>query len=109
LHVHGRFSSSARPIGRVPSSLTVEEWERLKEAYVDAAIDAGDTLSALVVRVRVLEGSEGEAFRERIRRIREVVELAADDWASRWTPFERELERVRPPGGSPIHPRRDEP
>ena len=93
----------------MPSSLTVAEWERLKEAYVDAAVDAGDTLSALVGRLRVLERSEGEAFRERIRRIREAVELATDDWASRFGPFERELERVRPPGGSPIHPRRDEP
>jgi len=86
----------------VPNSLTIPEWERLKEAYIDAAVDAGTTLSALVVRIRVLERVEGAPPPERIRRIREAVELAADDWASRWSSFERELERVRPAGGSPI-------
>src|SRR2546422_4777165 len=93
---------SSKPV-RVPSPLTVEEWERLKEAYHDAAVDAGTTLGALVVRLRVLENSEGGAFRERLRGIREAVELAADDWASRFSPFERELERIRPAGGAPIH------
>ena len=69
----------AYSFGYVPSSLTVEEWERLKEAYLDAAVDAGTTLSALLVRLRTLQGAEEGVARERVRRVREVVELATLD------------------------------
>jgi hypothetical protein len=87
----------------MPNSLTIVEWERLKEAYVDAAVDAGNTLGALMVRLRALEEAEEGPARQRIRGVREVVELASLDWNSRFLTFERELERLRPGGGSPIH------
>jgi hypothetical protein len=60
----------------MPNSLTISEWERLKEAYVDAAVDAGNTLGALLVRLRALQEAEEGSARERIRGVREVVELA---------------------------------
>jgi len=93
----------------VPDSLTLEEWERLKEVYVDAAIDAGTALGALLVRLRALQEAEEGPARDRIRRVREVVELATLDWNSRFSAFERGLERVRPAHGSPIHGRNQEP
>jgi len=87
----------------MPNSLRISEWERLKEAYVDAAVDAGNTLGALLVRLRALQEAEEGPARERIRGVREVVELATLDWNSRFVTFERELERLRPSGGSSIH------
>jgi len=91
-------------LGPVPTFLAIEEWERLKEAYVNAAVDVGNTLAALGIRLRVLEEAERGAFRERLREVRQEMELASLDWSSRFLPFERELERLKPPDGSPIHP-----
>lgn len=90
-------------MGRVPSPLTREEWQRLKEAYVDAAVDAGTTLGALLNRIRVLEGASPPDVARGLRGVREVLELTILDWESRFRAFERELERLRPTGGEPIH------
>jgi len=76
----------------------------LKEAYVDAAVDAGATLGALINRIRFLERVAPPDVAEGIRGIRDVLELTLWDWESRFRAFEEELERVRPPGGAPIRP-----
>jgi hypothetical protein len=74
-------------------------------AYVDAAVDAGTTLGALLNRIRVLEGTSPPDVARGVRGVREVLEFTILDWESRFRVFEGELERLRPAGGEPIHGR----
>ena len=76
--------------------LNEQESRRLKEAYEGFAVDAAETIDALLIRASVVLDVAERLAPGRIREFRQAMELAAQDIDDRFAAFRRKLEEFRP-------------